>query len=133
MLQHILIRPPVPSAFMEWMYVLESSNSLTLDSPFIFTIVTLSPLLRSILFIVLITLNMSFFFSVSGELVVCARAPGEMLFSAVVATSPSNDTDRNAKVSFSCFFLIPIVDKRSSFIYQQQFKYISAQNSSFIK
>jgi hypothetical protein len=114
------IRPPVPSAFMEWMYVFESSNNFTLDSPFTLTIVIMSPVLWFNPCTVVMTLNISFF-TVSGE-IVCARISGVVL-SIGVAISPSNDTDRNAKVVFFC--LISAVDN----INEQWFKYISAQIS----
>jgi hypothetical protein len=100
----------VPSALIEWMYVLLSSNSLALDSPFTVTIVTISPVLWSSPCTVIITLNISFF-SVPKELVVCASKSGKVI-GTVVAINPSNDADRNAKISLFCLIA---VDKRLFF------------------
>jgi hypothetical protein len=57
----------------------------------------------------MITLKMSFFFSVSEVGMPCASALGPM-FKIDVAMNASNDADRNAQVR-CCFFLAPN-DKR---------------------
>jgi hypothetical protein len=49
------------------------------------------------------------FFSVSGELVVCAKAFEVAVIRIAVAISPINDADRNVIVIFSWFLLIPSV------------------------
>jgi hypothetical protein len=46
-----------------------------------------------------------------------------------VAITPSNDTDRNAKMSSFCLVLVLVVDN----IDEQKIEYISAQISSFIR
>lgn len=73
------------------------------------------------------TLNISFF-SAFGELVVCAKVSGVVL-NIDVAITPSNDTDRNAKMSSFCLVLVLVVDN----IDEQKIEYISAQISSFIR
>jgi hypothetical protein len=116
------IIPPVPSlAFTDWMYVLASSNSLTLESPFTLTIVTMSPLLWSNPCIVIITLNMSFFLIASGEVMACATA-SESALRTDVAIIPSSDADRNTNVSSRLFLALNV--KCSSFI-DWKFKYFS--------
>ena len=60
---------------------------------------------------------------------VCASKSGKVI-GTVVAINPSNDADRNAKVSLFCLIA---VDKRSFFNDQYWFKYISAQKLSFIR
>jgi hypothetical protein len=98
------IIPPVPSAFIERIYVLVSSNNFTVHYPFTLTIVTMSPLLWSNPCTVISTLNISFLSDGSLAVVVCARVLGLVLSTVVVAINPSN---RNAKepVVVVVFFL----------------------------